>query len=277
MKMLFDKISAACSKTITKAYSTSFSLGIKLLGREVQQPIYAIYGFVRLADEIVDSFQGYQQATLLEELRMQTSLALEMRISLNPVLNSFQEVVHRYHIDQELIDTFLDSMEMDLQDIRYSRSLYEQYILGSAEVVGLMCLKVFTHHNPALYEQLKTPAMKLGAAFQKVNFLRDVQADTQELGRHYFPQVTDLRHFSASDKALIETEIDNDFHEAITGIRALPASSRKGVQLAYAYYRVLFNKIKALPPQRIMTERIRVPNGHKLGIMLQTLLGLAAY
>lgn len=271
MKVLFDRVSAACSKLTTKAYSTSFSLGIRLLAGKYHEPIYGIYGFVRFADEIVDSFHDYPKAALLADFREQTYRAIKDRISLNPILNSFQQVVHQYHIEQELIDTFLDSMEMDLHQHFYTRSIYEKYILGSAEVVGLMCLKVFTDGNHALYEQLKYPAMKLGAAFQKVNFLRDVRTDSQELGRHYFPQIN-LNNFSCQDKAAIEAEIDRDFNEALEGIKALPMSSRKGVYLAYAYYRVLFNKIRNLPPQKIMTERIRVANSHKIGIMLQTML-----
>lgn len=271
MKALFDKVSAACSKLTTKAYSTSFSLGIQLLARRFHGPIYGIYGFVRFADEIVDSFHGYPKEALLKDFREQTYRAIHEKISLNPILNSFQQVVHQYNIDQELVDTFLDSMEMDLHQHFYTRSIYEKYILGSAEVVGLMCLKVFTNGDHAMYEQLKYPAMKLGAAFQKVNFLRDVRTDSQELGRHYFPQVN-LNNFSCAEKAAIEAEIEADFNEALLGIKALPLSSRKGVYLAYTYYKVLFNKIRNLPPQKIMTARIRVANSHKIGIMLQTML-----
>lgn len=271
MKALFDSVSAACSKLTTKAYSTSFSLGIQLLARKFHAPIYGIYGFVRFADEIVDSFHGYPKETLLKDFREQTYRAIREKISLNPILNSFQHVVHQYNIEQELVDTFLDSMEMDLHQHFYTRSIYEKYILGSAEVVGLMCLRVFTNGDHDLYEQLKYPAMKLGAAFQKVNFLRDVRTDSQELGRHYFPQVN-LNNFSCAEKAAIEAEIEADFNEALAGIKALPLSSRKGVYLAYAYYKVLFNKIRNLPPQKIMTARVRVANSHKIGIMLQTML-----
>lgn len=271
MKALFDSVSAACSKLTTKAYSTSFSLGIQLLARKFHAPIYGIYGFVRFADEIVDSFHGYPKETLLKDFREQTYRAIREKISLNPILNSFQHVVHQYNIEQELVDTFLDSMEMDLHQHFYTRSIYEKYILGSAEVVGLMCLRVFTNGDHDLYEQLKYPAMKLGAAFQKVNFLRDVRTDSQELGRHYFPQVN-LNNFSCTEKAAIEAEIEADFNEALAGIKALPLSSRKGVYLAYAYYKVLFNKIRNLPPQKIMTARVRVANSHKIGIMLQTML-----
>lgn len=271
MKSLFDKVSARCSKLTTEAYSTSFSLGIRLLDKKFHAPIYAIYGFVRFADEIVDSFHEYDKAALLRHFREETYKAIADRISLNPILNSFQQVYHAFNIEQELVDTFLDSMEMDLHQHFYTRSIYEQYILGSAEVVGLMCLKVFTEGNHELYCRLRTPAMKLGAAFQKVNFLRDVKADSQELGRHYFPMVN-MDNFTNKDKSDIETEIAHDFQEALPGIMALPLSARKGVYLAYTYYQVLFKKIKSLPAQRIMTERIRVANTHKIGIMLQTLL-----
>ncbi|SFW83426.1 phytoene/squalene synthase family protein [Chitinophaga sancti] len=270
MKLLFDKLSAQCSKLTTEEYSTSFSLGIRLLNKKFHAPIYAIYGFVRFADEIVDSFHDYDKAALLRHFREETYRAIKDRISLNPILNSFQQVFHDYNIEQELVDTFLDSMEMDLHQHFYTRSIYEQYILGSAEVVGLMCLKVFTENNHDLYCHLRAAAMKLGAAFQKVNFLRDVKADSQELGRHYFPLVN-LNDFTNKDKSAIESEIANDFREALPGIMQLPLSSRKGVYLAYTYYQVLFKKIKSLPAQRIMTERIRVPNTHKIGIMLQTL------
>lgn len=271
MKSLFDKLSADCSKLTTEEYSTSFSLGIRLLNKKFHAPIYAIYGFVRFADEIVDSFHDYDKAALLAHFKEETYRAIEEKISLNPILNSFQKVYHDYHIEQELVDTFLDSMEMDLHQHFYTRSIYEQYILGSAEVVGLMCLRVFTENDHDQYCRLRIPAMKLGAAFQKVNFLRDVKADSQELGRHYFPMVN-LENFSNKEKSDIEAEITNDFKEALPGIMQLPLSARKGVYLAYTYYQVLFKKIRNLPAQRIMTERIRVPNSHKIGIMLQTML-----
>ncbi|MGX5688733.1 phytoene/squalene synthase family protein [Arcticibacter tournemirensis] len=271
MKALFDEISARCSKMTTRAYSTSFSLGIRFLSREIHDPIYAIYGFVRFADEIVDSFHGYPKEQLLKDFREQTYTAIDLGISLNPILNSFQQTVHKYGIERELIDTFLDSMEMDLHHNFYSRHLFERYILGSAEVVGLMCLRVFCDKNEALYESLKHPAMKLGSAFQKINFLRDIKADSEELGRLYFPQVN-MKNFTHCDKIKIENEIAGDFREALEGIKRLPKSARRGVYLAYAYYLVLFNKIKRVPPQKIMTERIRVANSHKLGIMLQTMV-----
>lgn len=266
MKQLFDQVSNECSKMTTTTYSTSFSLGIKFLSNKFHKPIYGIYGFVRFADEIVDSFHGYDKEKLLATFRQDTWDAIDQRISLNPILNSFQEVVHRYLIDRELIETFLDSMEMDLSKKYYDKQLYDQYILGSAEVVGLMCLRVFAEGDNRLYESLRQPAMKLGAAFQKVNFLRDIKVDNEDLGRNYFPEV-DMRNFSLADKQNIENEIAQDFAEALAGIRKLPRSSRNGVYLAYYYYTMLFKKITRLSPQRILKERIRVPNYEKLFLM----------
>jgi phytoene/squalene synthetase len=271
MKSLFDDVSVQCSKLTTRTYSTSFSAGIYFLGARLRNPIYSIYGFVRFADEIVDSFHSYDKKYLLDKFRKDTYEAIEQRISLNPILNSFQEVVHKYSIERKLIDTFLDSMEMDLQERSYDRKLYEQYILGSAEVVGLMCLRVFCENDEALYEKLKYPAMKLGSAFQKVNFLRDVKADSEDLGRAYFPGI-DLKNFSLHDKIKIEEDIDKDFKEALNGILLLPLSSRKGVYLAYYYYVVLFRKIKKLQPHRIMNERIRIPNSEKFLLMFKSSL-----
>lgn len=266
MKALFDTISIAASKNITRTYSTSFSLGIYCLHRPLRNPIYSIYGFVRLADEIVDSFHDYNKQELLDEFRTQTYQALDRRISLNPILNSFQHVVHTYKIDLELIDCFMDSMEMDLHMQDHSSSSYEQYILGSAQVVGLMCLNVFANGDKSIYEKLKEPAMKLGAAFQKVNFLRDIQDDNQLLGRVYFPGVN-LEQFSQAQKQAIELEIDEDFNEALKGIKQLPASSRFGVYTAYVYYRKLFNKIKTTPPSDILRKRIRIPDYQKMNLL----------
>lgn len=268
MKKLFDDISIRCSKNITESYSTSFSFGIKFLGEELRKPIYSIYGYVRLADEIVDSFHGYDQSALLSQLREETIQALKNKISLNPVINSFQLVVHEYGIEEELIFTFLDSMEMDLSQHFYTRKLYEKYIYGSAEVVGLMCLKVFCREEEDLYEKLKIPAMKLGSAFQKVNFLRDIKADTEELGRLYFPNV-DLKRFTEKEKIKIEQEIAREFEEALEGILKLPNSSCKGVLLAYKYYIALFKRIKLTSADKIMMQRIRVPNTQKFAMMLQ--------
>lgn len=271
MKSLFDKVSMDCSRHVTRSYSTSFSLGIYFLNSKLHNPIYAIYGFVRFADEIVDSFDGYDKRDLLEKFKAETYSSIDKGISLNPILNSFQAVVHEYKISHDLIETFLNSMEMDLNKVEYSKEKYEQYILGSAEVVGLMCLHVFTEGNMSLYNALKPYAMKLGAAFQKVNFLRDLKADYNELGRSYFPGI-DLSNFSKYDKALIEEEIEADFKTALIGIRMLPSSSRGGVYLAYVYYHSLFKKIKSLPARRIMNERIRINNGHKIGLMVNSML-----
>ncbi len=270
MKSLFDRVSLDCSRHVTRSYSTSFSLGIYFLNSKLRKPIYAIYGFVRFADEIVDSFDGYDRRDLLKKFRVETYSSIESGISLNPILNSFQSVVHEYKISHDLIETFLKSMEMDLNKVEYSKEKYEQYILGSAEVVGLMCLHVFTEGNMTLYNALRPYAMKLGAAFQKVNFLRDIKEDYQELGRSYFPGI-DLVNFSKYDKALIEEEIEADFKTALIGIRMLPSSSRGGVYLAYVYYHSLFKKIKRLPARRIMNERIRINNGHKLGLMVNSM------
>jgi len=271
MKELFDNVSAECSKITTHKYSTSFSLGIRFLAKKFHNPIYGIYGFVRLADEIVDSFHGFDKEDLLDKFRNDTYEAIECGISLNPILNSFQHVVRKYKIEKELIDTFLSSMEMDLTKNYYERELYNQYILGSAEVVGLMCLKVFCEGDEKLYESFKHPAMKLGSAFQKVNFLRDMKADNEQLGRTYFPGIN-FSSFRNESKIEIEKDIQNDFAEALTGIRRLPHSSRAGVYLAYYYYAALFKKIKSLPAEKVKTERIRVSNPHKLGLMVNSML-----
>ncbi|MGN6399783.1 MAG: phytoene/squalene synthase family protein [Flavisolibacter sp.] len=271
MKLLFDNLSVRVSKLTTHTYSTSFSLGIYFLNGRLRNPIYSIYGFVRLADEIVDSFHDYDKKNLLAKFRQETYDALEHRISLNPILNAFQSVVHQYHIEDELIDNFLKSMEMDLEKVHYTAEKYQQYILGSAEVVGLMCLRVFTEGNQNLYEELKCYAMTLGAAFQKVNFLRDLKDDYELLGRTYFPNI-DLSQFSTQAKEQIEKEIEEDFAAALVGIKKLPSSSKGGVYLAYVYYRSLFNQIKKLPPHRIVAERIRINNRKKLRLMLSSML-----
>lgn len=269
MKQIFDRISIRTSKLITRTYSTSFSAGIYFLNKRLHEPLYSIYAFVRLADEIVDSFEGYDKRLLLEQFRMDTQQALDRRISTNPVLNSFQNAVHSYNIEQELIDIFLNSMEMDLLQRDYDRRDFDEYILGSAEVVGLMCLRVFTENNDALYQQLKPFAMKLGAAFQKVNFLRDMQTDYQVLGRMYFPHIN-FDSFSEGDKRAIEREIHEDFKEALEGIRRLPSSSRLGVYIAYRYYQELLGKIKRLSAKRIKEERVRIPNEKKIELMIQS-------
>jgi len=271
MKSLFDDVSMQCSKLTTRAYSTSFSLGIYFLNNKLRNPIYAIYGFVRFADEIVDSFEGYDKKYLLQKFKQETYEAIENRISLNPILNSFQQVVHQYKIQHELIDTFLKSMEMDLEKVNYTAEKYQEYILGSAEVVGLMCLHVFTEGNKNLYSELKPYAMKLGAAFQKINFLRDLKADYQILGRTYFPNV-DMTKFTTQTKIEIENEIELDFKEALIGIKKLPSTSKGGVYLAYVYYHSLFKKIKKLPAQKILSERIHISNSQKLGLMINSML-----
>ena len=268
MKQLFDEVSANCSKLVTRKYSTSFSLGIRFLHHSQHEPIYAIYGFVRFADEIVDSFHGFNKRELMKKFREDTVEAILERISLNPILNSFQKAVHEYGIEWNLIDTFLKSMEMDLERTEHDLASYETYILGSAEVVGLMCLKVFVKGNEEEYLRLKPYAMSLGAAFQKVNFLRDAQADLELLGRTYFPGVN-IGSMSEDDKRKIEEEIEKDFDHALIGIRSLGPHSRSGVYLAYYYYKALFHKIKSLPSHRILKERIRIPNVQKFGLMFQ--------
>jgi 15-cis-phytoene synthase len=271
MKWRFDDISTQCSRLTTRAYSTSFSAGIYFLRKDLRDPIYAIYGFVRFADEIVDSFEGFDKKYLLQKFKADTYEAIEAKISLNPILNAFQHVIHQFKIERDLIEIFLKSMEMDLNQTTYNRHSYDRYILGSAEVVGLMCLCVFTEGCEKKYAELKPYAMKLGAAFQKVNFLRDLKADYQQLGRSYFPNV-DLSGFSGDAKLEIENEIERDFKEALVGIKKLPPSSKGGVYLAYVYYNSLFKKIRSIPAQRIMQERIRISNGHKIRLMVNSML-----
>lgn len=271
MKALFDEVSVKCSELTTKRYSTSFSFGIRMLDKRYHDPIYAIYGFVRFADEIVDTFHDFNKEKLLNKFQDDTYEALDEQISLNPILNAFQKVVHEYGIDRALIDQFLNSMRMDLDQTAHDRRSYEKYILGSAEVVGLMCLKVFVDGNEKAYAELRPAAMKLGAAFQKVNFLRDMQADFEGMGRTYFPGI-DLTNFDYAQKQKIEEEINQDFKAALKGIRKLPPGARRGVYLAYIYYRKLFNKIRNTPPEQVMNRRIRIANGRKLGLMFNTML-----
>lgn len=269
MKDLFDKVSARCSKLTTQSYSTSFSLGIRLLHKNFRDPVYAIYGFVRFADEIVDTFHEYHKEDLLRRFREDTYKALDEKISLNPILNSFQKAVHDYHIDRELIDTFLRSMEMDLDQSEHNQGSFEEYILGSAEVVGLMCLRVFCDGDDNLYKSLEYNAMKLGSAFQKINFLRDLKADYEGLGRSYFPEV-DITQLNEETKKEIEEDIRKDFHEGYEGIKKLPKKSRFGVYLAYVYYLSLFKKIRNTTSTRILQERIRIPNNRKYGILISS-------
>ncbi len=269
MKQLFDELSYSVSKITTQKYSTSFSLGILALKPSIRNAIYAIYGFVRLADEIVDSFHEYDKEKLLNRLKIETQNALEEKISLNPILQSFQETVHKYEIDTVLIEQFLNSMEMDLQKIDYNSALYDKYIFGSAEVVGLMCLQVFTEGNKEKFQELKPYAMKLGSAFQKINFLRDLKDDYQILGRTYFPNV-DMAVFDNHIKCQIEQEIEEEFKEALIGIKKLPNSSMFGVYLAYKYYISLFRKIKRKTSSEILNNRIRVSDPQKIVVAFKS-------
>lgn len=269
MKALYDKVALKTSKLTTKAYSTSFSLGIKVLHRRFRDPIYAIYGFVRYADEIVDTFHDYDKAKLLQRFREDTYGAIDEGISLNPMLHAFQLAVNRYNIDKELIETFLQSMEMDLNKTQYDRGNYKRYILGSAEVVGLMCLRVFMEGDDAQYQKLKPYAMSLGSAFQKINFLRDLHNDVNDLGRTYFPEL-DGGRFNMETKRRIEGDIEKDFQHGFEGIKLLPRSVRLGVWLAYVYFYALFNKIRRTQPEVIMEQRVRIPNHQKYRLLLTT-------
>jgi len=268
---LYDSTCFACSRLITLRYSTSFSMGIRLFHRRFRPPIYAIYGFVRFADEIVDTFHDYPKQVLLERFREDTYRAIDEGISLNPVLHSFQQVVRKYGIDRELIDAFLRSMEMDLHNCAYNTDQYDEYIYGSAEVVGLMCLRVFCEGNEEQYQQLKEPARRLGAAFQKINFLRDIKSDYDERGRVYFPGV-DFRRFDDDAKRRIEAEIQDDFSAALDGIRRLPDGARFGVYLAYEYYVQLFAKIKSAPAHSIAKKRFRVSDKRKMYLLFSSAL-----
>ncbi|MDO8968954.1 MAG: phytoene/squalene synthase family protein [Algoriphagus sp.] len=266
---LYDQTTLECSRLITQRYSTSFTLGIKTLDRKLHLPIYAIYGFVRYADEIVDTFHNQDKQALLERFKKDTYESIKAGISLNPVLHAFQLIVNKYKIDLDLIEAFLHSMEMDLDFKSYNDSKYHEYIYGSAEVVGLMCLKVFCEGDVAMYEKLKEPACKLGAAFQKVNFLRDIKSDFEERGRVYFPGV-DFNQFNQSVKKRIEDDIQKDFNDSLIGIEQLPKSAKLGVKVAYLYYQKLFDKIKGLPAETITQTRIRIPNSQKISLLVGT-------
>lgn len=271
MKHLFDSSSLECSTLVTKTYSTSFSWGIRLLHPSIQSAIYAIYGFVRYADEIVDTFHDYDKAVLFEEFVVEYQKALDRKISLNPILNAFQEVVHRYHL-YELVDDFLYSMRLDLSKKDYlSIEDYQKYIYGSADVVGLMCLRVFVKNNEAEYQKLKPFAMKLGSAFQKVNFLRDLKDDYQLLGRSYFPNLN-LGELNQRAKDEIIADIKKDFDEAYIGIKMLPTESRLGVYLAYRYYLGLLKKLTQKSIQTILKERVRMPDSLKMLILFKSYL-----
>ena len=273
MMQLFHEVSNECSRITTRRYSTSFSSAIKLLHKSLQQDIYNIYGFVRFADEIVDTFHAYNKKDLLNEFREETYAAIERKISLNPILHSFQQTVHLYNIDICLIDTFFYSMELDLNKKQYDKTAYTQYIYGSAETVGLMCLYIFCEGNQNLYDELKGYAQNLGAAFQKVNFLRDVKNDFENLDRVYFP-ICDFRNFTESEKQVIEADIQNDFDNAYKGILRLPIKARFGVYVAYKYYLSLFQRIKKLQSQTILQQRIRIPNYGKAMILAKAGLRL---
>lgn len=269
MKSLFDDTSFLCSKLITNTYSTSFSIGTLLIDQKIRKHIYAIYGFVRYADEIVDSFHAYDKKYLLQKFKQDTYEAIDKKISLNPILNSYQHSVNIFNIDIKLIDAFLHSMEMDLSKAHHDLESYKEYIYGSAEVVGLMCLRVFVEGNDAEYEILKKPALALGAAFQKVNFLRDLKHDSFNLGRNYFPEIL-MNKFDILTKKEIEQDIEHDFSEAYKGILQLPKSSQLGVYVAYVYYQSLFKKIQKNTPENVMSKRIRIADGQKFLLLTQS-------
>ena len=274
MKELFDKISLNASKHVTNEYSTSFSLGIKMLHQSIREPIYAIYGFVRLADEIVDSFHEFNKKELLDDFKKQTFQAINVKISLNPILNSFQHAVNYYQIDKWLIDAFFDSMEMDLEDQQYNQETFDKYILGSAQVVGLMCLKIFCKGDADEFESLKPGAMSLGSAFQKVNFLRDLKADKENLGRIYFPGMNN--HDRTPElKEKIQADIKQDFVHALEAINRLPSNSKYGVYTAYRYYFKLFKKLENASFEELLTNRLRVPNYTKIRLLFTSKVRLS--
>jgi phytoene/squalene synthetase len=268
MLQLFHSASENCSRAVTKKYSTSFFSAIGFLHKDLRPPIFNIYGFVRLADEIVDTFHNYDKPLLLQEFKNETYKAIERGISLNPILHSFQITVNEYRIDLKLIEAFFYSMEMDIDKKAFNRNEYGEYIYGSAEVVGLMCLKVFCDGREDVCQQLKSSARSLGAAFQKVNFLRDIKADHEGLARMYFPGC-DFNNFSETDKEQIENDILNDFRAAYSGLIQLPAKARFGVYVAYKYYFSLFKKIKRLRPARVLARRIHIPNYYKALIIFR--------
>lgn len=268
-KSLYHQVSLDCSKLTTERYSTSFTLGIKSLDEKFHYPIYAVYGFVRFADEIVDTFVDCDKALVLARFKADTYQAIDEKLSLNPILHSFQWAVNTYQIDRELIDTFLNSMEMDIDQQTYDQKGYEAYILGSAEVVGLMCLRVFCENDDQRYQHLKYYAMRLGSAFQKINFLRDVKGDFQTLGRTYFPGVN-LNQFTEAMKTEIEVDIEKDFADGLIGIKLLPKGCRFGVYMAYMYYYQLFSKIKKANTQYIMQKRVRISDSFKYWLVAQS-------
>ncbi len=266
MKSIFDLVSQDCSRAVTRAYSTSFATAVRMLAPGIRQDIYNIYGFVRLADEIVDSFHGYDKESLFDRFEEDLAKALADRISLNPILNAFQETVLKYSIPGEMIDAFMKSMRLDLHKSVYrTQEEYREYIYGSADVVGLMCLKVFVKGDDAMFERLKDSAMHLGSAFQKVNFLRDLKSDFELLNRSYFPEI-DLNCLDEDAKRRIIAEIEDDFARGYEGIIHLPIEAKFGVYTAFIYYRSLLNKLKNTPPLEIRNRRIRVPDYEKYGL-----------
>jgi phytoene/squalene synthetase len=270
MKSLFDSVSNHCSKIVTKSYSTSFSLATKMLANTIRQDIYNIYGFVRFADEIVDTFHDYDKESLFQQFETDLELALKQKISLNPILNSFQETYHKYNIDKHLVDSFMNSMKLDLHKKDYlTEEEYKAYIYGSADVVGLMCLKVFVKGDDLKYEALKESAMRLGSAFQKVNFLRDLKADYEDLSRTYFPN-TDLNNLDEASKQFIIDDIEEDFAKGLVGIKELPIEAKFGVFMAYRYYRQLLKKLKKTPALEIKSTRIRVANYKKIELLTRS-------
>lgn len=270
MKSIFDTVSKDCSKIVTKTYSTSFSMATKMLANSIRQDIYNIYGFVRLADEIVDSFHDYPKEDLFVKFETDLEIALQNKISLNPILNAFQNTYYRYNIDRDLVDAFMNSMRLDLHKSTYkTEEEYKNYIYGSADVVGLMCLKVFVNGDQKKYDALKKPAMALGSAFQKVNFLRDLKADHDELNRTYFPN-TDLNNLDEIAKKHIIDDIENDFAEGLNGIKLLPIEAKFGVFMAYRYYSQLLKKLKKTPALEIKNTRIRVPNYKKVELLTRS-------
>ncbi len=272
MKSTFDKLSLKTSELTTKTYSTSFSLGIRMLSKKFHEPIYSIYGFVRFADEIVDGFHDYDKKKLLDQFEKNCFDSIKDGISMNPILNSFQLVVNKYNIDHKLIKQFIYSMKMDLDAEKiYDQKEYEKYILGSAEVVGLMCLKVFVDGDDNIYKKLSYSAQKLGSAFQKINFLRDIKDDYNELGRTYFPNIN-LSNFNTKEKKEIESDIQKDFDDGYLGIKLLPSDARLGVYLAYIYYLKLFEKIKKIKPEIILKKRVRISNTKKFILMISSII-----
>jgi len=270
MKSIFDKVSQDCSKSVTNSYSTSFSLATKMLSKSIRQDIYNIYGFVRFADEIVDTLHDYNKKELLNRFIDELNYSLKNKISTNPILNSFQSTVNKYKIDYKLIDSFLKSMKMDLKKVKYNTEKeYKEYIYGSADVVGLMCLKVFLSGNEKSFKKLKPNAMALGSAFQKVNFLRDLNADFHDLNRTYFPNL-DFKNFNEESKKIIMDDIENDFKKALNGIYELPNNSKFGVYAAYKYYKRLLNKLKRTSHLKIKNERVRVPNYQKVDVLARS-------